>query len=163
MGRIQQTIRQGKPIDHAETELYLGLVLLVQRLNDGVTALLKGAGLSQPQYNALRILRGAGAEGRTCNEITERMVHRVPDITRLLDRLEARGLISRRREEEDRRVVRVWITKGGLQLLAPLDGPLAALHERQLACLGEKRVKQFISLTEAALGALDSTTTEEAE
>lgn len=156
MTTIRDTIQQTKPFENVETELYLGLVLLVQRMNDNVYALLKEADLSQAQYNALRILRGAGAEGRACSEIAERMIHRVPDVTRLLDRLELRGLISRRREDSDRRVVRAWITKTGLALIAPLDAPLATLHEKQLACLGEKRVKQFLQLTEAALEALEN-------
>lgn len=156
MTTIRETIQQTKPFENLETELYLGLVLLVQRMNDNVYALLKEADLSQAQYNALRILRGAGAEGRACSEIAERMIHRVPDVTRLLDRLELRGLISRRREESDRRVVRAWITKTGLALIAPLDAPLATLHTKQLACLGEKRMKQFLQLTEAALEALEN-------
>lgn len=156
MSHLADKTKQTKPYENVETELYLSLVLLVQRLNDGVNALLKQADLSQPQYNALRILRGAGPEGRTCNEIAGRMIHRVPDVTRLLDRLESRGLIVREREVADRRVVRVSITKAGLALLAPLDHPLSDLHRQQLACLGEKRSQQLMAMVDEALTVLNS-------
>lgn len=155
MKRLQQITKQTKPFENPETALSLGLVVLVQRLNDRVNALLKDADLSQPQYNALRILRGAGEEGRTCNEIATRMIHRIPDVTRLLDRLEARALITRKREDADRRVVRVWISKAGLALIAPLDAPIAEMNRANFASLGEKKVAQFCSLVDAALEAID--------
>ncbi len=151
MKRLQQLTHQVKPFENPETALSLGLVVLVQRLGDRVNALLKAADLSQPQYNALRILRGAGEDGRTCNEIAGRMIHRVPDVTRLLDRLEGRGLILRKREDGDRRVVRVWITKAGLALLTQLDAPIAAMNRENFAALGEKKVAQFCNLVDAAL------------
>jgi DNA-binding MarR family transcriptional regulator len=99
-----------------------------------------------PQYNALRILRGAGEGGLPCGGLAERMIHRVPDVTRLLDRLEARGLVRRRRESEDRRVVRAWITDKGRQWIAPLDAALVELHQTQLGHLGERKLKQLVRL-----------------
>lgn len=153
MGQLQQQTKQAKPFENPGAELFLSLVLLVQRINDATAAILKTADLSPPQYNVLRILRGADKGGRTCNEIAERMIHRVPDVTRLLDRLEARGLITRQRETTDRRVVRVWLSKSGLALLAPLDAPLAALHQGHYELLGEKRSRQMLEATEALLAA----------
>lgn len=155
MRRLQQITKQSKPFENPETALSLGLVLLVQRISDRVNDLLKAADLSQPQYNVLRILRGAGEDGRTCNEIASRMIHRIPDVTRLLDRLEGRGLIVRKREDGDRRVVRVWISKAGLALIAPLDAPITKLHQDCFAKLGERRIAQFCGLVDAALAGLD--------
>jgi DNA-binding MarR family transcriptional regulator len=147
---LQDRIKQTKPFDNLETEAYLNLVLLAQELTDGVMDVLKRADLSGPQYNVLRILRGAGEDGLNCGEIGRRMVHRVPDVTRLLDRLEARGFIQRQRESGDRRVVRVWITPEGLTTLAPLDRPLAEIHRQQLGRLGEKKLRSLIALLEEA-------------
>lgn len=156
MKRLQERAKQNKPFVNKETELTLGLLMLVQRLGDRTNSVLKSADLSPPQYNVLRILRGAGEGGRTCNEIAERMINRVPDVTRLLDRLEARGLLVRQREDGDRRVVRVWITKAGLALIAPLDKPLAELNAESFAALGPRRVEQFIALVAASLDGLDA-------
>lgn len=149
-GQLQKEIKQTKPFVNPESEAYLNLVMLVQELSEPVCALLKGADLSMPQYNALRILRGAGREGLACREIGARMIHRVPDVTRLLDRLESRGLVQRERELEDRRVVRVRITDEGKALLAPLDEPLASIHKGHLGGLGERKLMQLIRLLEEA-------------
>jgi DNA-binding MarR family transcriptional regulator len=104
----------------------LGIKLM--KVSEGIQGaahgLFKRHGLSAPQYNVLRILRGAGAEGLRCQEISERMVSRVPDITRLLDRLGDKDLVVRERSADDRRVVMSRITDGGLALLKGIDGPL---------------------------------------
>jgi DNA-binding MarR family transcriptional regulator len=102
--------------------------------------LLKKEDLSPNQYNVLRILRGA-PEGLPCGEIGNRMITRDPDITRLLDRLEKRGLIFRSREVKDRRTVTARITSEGLQLLARLDGPMQEIHQQQLGNLGRERLR----------------------
>lgn len=147
---LRERLQQSKPFENLETEAYLQVVTLAQELSGAVSQLLKDADLSPPQYNALRILRGAGDAGLTCSEVGKRMVHRVPDVTRLLDRLENRGWVERHRETEDRRVVRVGITKAGLAVIAPLDAPVEAIHVRQLGHMGEKRLKEFIGLLETA-------------
>ncbi len=113
-------------------------------------ALFKPAGLSGTQYNVLRILRGAGAAGLACREVGCRMISRDPDITRLLDRLEARGLISRAREQKDRRVVKTYITEKGLQVLAGLDAPVRELHRRQLRRLPQAELRRLARLLELA-------------
>ncbi len=93
-------------------------------IQDSASALFKQHGLSAPQYNVLRILRGAGADGLSCHQISARMVKRVPDITRLLDRLESGNLVSRERSQADRRVVMANISAAGEDLLGKIDKPL---------------------------------------
>lgn len=152
---LQSRIRQRVPFANVETEAYLNLVVLVQHLNDGVNAILKAKHLSMPQYNALRILRGAGDDGLTCGEVGRRMVHRVPDVTRLLDRLETRKLVRRAREAEDRRVIRVWITPLGREHIAPLDETLKQLHAAQLSCLNEKPLRDLIDCAEKVCASIE--------
>jgi DNA-binding MarR family transcriptional regulator len=95
-------------------------------------------------------LRGAGEPGLACREVGGRLISRDPDITRLLDRLEARGLIARTREAQDRRVVKTRITEEGLRLLAELDQPVSDLHRRQLSHLREKQLRQLSTLQDRA-------------
>ncbi len=111
--------------------------------------LLKQHELSSNQYNVLRILRGA-PEGLLCGEIGDRMISRDPDITRLLDRLEKRGLIGRCREDPDRRKVLVRITPAGLALLARLDQPVCDAHRHQLGHLSGTQLRQLSRLLLAA-------------
>jgi DNA-binding MarR family transcriptional regulator len=131
-----------------EEAVLLELVRTADILSRRPAELLKAAELSPTQYNVLRILRGA-AEPLTCGEIGKRMITRDPDITRLLDRLKKRGLISRRREVRDRRTVLVQITPAGLALLARLDEPIQDIHRGQLGHLGEKRLRQLSELLSA--------------
>lgn len=135
-------LRQTKPFSLPEEELYLSLLRTSDLLGRGFGALLKERGISPPQYNVLRILRGAGEPGLPCGEIASRMVTRDPDVTRLLDRLEQRALISRGRTPGDRRVVSTRITEDGLALLNELDPLARDIHVRQLGFLStsEKRV-----------------------
>ena len=107
-----------------EEEAVLNIHRTAEVLGQALGEFLKDYQLSHTQYNVLRILRGAGDDGATCSGIAERMITRDPDITRLLDRLEGRGLVARERSREDRRVVVTTITGTGLDLLASLDEPL---------------------------------------
>ena len=108
---------------------------------------LRPSGLSATQYNVLRILRGAGSEeGLICSEISERLITKDSDITRLLERLENRGLITRERSAKDRRIVIVKISDAGLKLLAELDEPVVELHRRQLGHLGENLQEELNAL-----------------
>src|SRR6266576_1054133 len=125
--------RRGSP----EEALFLDLLRTTDMLSRGLIHVLKAEDLSATQYNVLRILRGA-PEGLPCGEIASRMITRDPDITRLLDRLEKRGLISRCRETKDRRTVIARITPEGLTLLARLDGPVQTAHRKQLGHLGRE-------------------------
>jgi DNA-binding MarR family transcriptional regulator len=111
--------------------------------------MLKTEELSPTQYNVLRILRGA-PEGLLCGEVAARMISRDPDITRLLDRLEKRGLIARCRQDRDRRMVLARITEEGLALLEQLDEAIQEVHRRQLGHLGQKRLRALRSLLATA-------------
>ena len=111
--------------------------------------LLKREDLSSNQYNVLRILRGS-PDGLPCGEIGNRMITRDPDITRLLDRLEKRGLISRCRETKDRRMVMARIMPDGLKLLARMDEPVRDAHRAQLGHLGKERLQTMMQLLQSA-------------
>jgi DNA-binding MarR family transcriptional regulator len=137
-----------------EEATFLDLLRTTDRLSRGLFRVLKSGGLSATQYNVLRILRGA-PEGLACGEIASRMITRDPDITRLLDRLEKRGLIARRRDPTDRRTVMARITPDGLKLLALLDEPVEEAHRKQLGHLGQERLRalrELLHLARAEVG-----------
>src|SRR5262245_39654663 len=115
-----------------EAEIFLNLMKTADLLLRGEAEVLKAGDLTFAQYNVLRILRDAGEPGVNCAQIAERMVNRDPDVTRLLDRLERRGLVSRSREAADRRVITIRISKDGKALLDTLDKPVEARHREQL-------------------------------
>ncbi len=144
--KLQKELKQVKPFACLEEEVYLSILRTSEALWWGINELLKKADLTPTQYNVLRILRGAGQQGTSCREISERMVTKDSDITRLLDRLEARALISRERETKDRRIIIARITDDGLDLLAGLDKPIAERHRRQLGHLGEKQLASLSGL-----------------
>lgn len=139
----------------AGQDAFVALQRAAAALMDGVADLLKPYGLRPAQYNVLRILRGARPEELSCRQVAERMLTREPDLTRLLHRLEAAGLVRRARKDADRRVVRVAITPAGLRLLAGLDAPMRALHRSQFSALGER---QTALLTRLALRLVESRT-----
>lgn len=147
-GKLAHEIRQTKPFALREDEAYLNLLRTSDLLWQQVVEGLRPYQLSPNQYNVLRILRGAGTEGLACSQIGERMITRDPDVTRLLDRLEGRGLLRRERSQEDRRVVVTRITKDGLALLAQLDGPVECLGRKQFAHLTREQLDQLIELLE---------------
>jgi len=148
VGRLADEIRQTKPFSSLEEEAILGIQRTASVLEQAVAEALRPWRLSSTQYNVLRILRGAGAGGLACQEIAGRMVTRDPDVTRLLDRLEARGLIARSRSREDRRVVVGRISPAGRRLLASADPSIAGLPERLLGHLGERRTRLLVELLE---------------
>ena len=140
---------QRRRVGCPEETVYLDLLRTTDMLSRGLGQVLKNADLSANQYNVLRILRGS-PEGLACGEIARRMITRDPDITRLLDRLEKRGLISRRRETKDRRTVMARITHDGLDLLARLDEPVQSGHRKQLGHLGRERLRELTELLRVA-------------
>ena len=121
---IRESIQQRRPFASAEMESFLTLSRAWDMVAERGHRPILEAGVSVPQYNVLRILRGAEPEGLQTYQVVERMVNRAPNITRLVDRLEAGGLLTRTRSREDRRVVRLRITAEGLTLLAGLDLPV---------------------------------------
>jgi len=151
MGKsIQDEIQQTKPFASLEDEALVALQRTADRLHWRLSEMLKEHGLSPTQYNALRILRGAGDEGRACSEIAERMINRDPDITRLVDRLERRGLAQRSREGRDRRVITTRITPAGLKLLEALDRPIEEFNRKMMGPLGEQQLDTLIRLLNSA-------------
>jgi DNA-binding MarR family transcriptional regulator len=144
--RLQDEIRQTKPFSSLEEEAYLSLERTVAVLRHTLAESLKAFGITGTQLNVLRILRGARPNGLCRNEIGDRLVAQVPDVTRLLDRMEEAGLVVRERSAEDRRLVRTRITEQGLAVLARLDAPLIALHAQQLGHLPPDRLRTLIDL-----------------
>lgn len=150
--KLQKELKQTKPFASLEEEVILNLARTAEHVLSRSAAVFKQADLTPTQYNALRILRGAGSEGLTCGEISERMVTKDSDITRLLDRLERRGLISRERPENNRRIVMTRITDEGMSLLAELDGPVGESHRKLAGHLGKQRLKALNELLEEMRG-----------
>lgn len=139
-----------KTVKQAEL-LGLKLMKASDLIQGAAQALFKQHDLSAPQYNVLRILRGAGVSGLNCHEISARMITRVPDITRLLDRLEDKDLVTRRRSTEDRRVVMANVTDQGLALLKWIDRPLNAQVKDQFISLGITELNQLDHLLDILL------------
>ncbi|MGE3171001.1 MAG: MarR family winged helix-turn-helix transcriptional regulator [Planctomycetota bacterium] len=130
MSKLRSEIKQQKPFASLAEETLLNLVRTAGHVEAAQADLLAGYGLTPAQYNVLRILRGAGPDGHPCQEIGARMVSRVPDVTRIIDRLEAAQLVARSRGTADRRVVFVRIQKRALTLLGQLDKPMTDLPRR---------------------------------
>ena len=150
MTRLQDEIKQSRPFRSAEQEASISIARTAAVLEHGVAETLRPHGITPTQYNALRILRGAGEAGLCRGEVGQRMVAMVPDATRLLDRLEQMGLVTRVREGTDRRFVRNRLTGRGRQLVDSLDDVLTDLHHRQLGHLGSDRLRLLIDLLEDA-------------
>jgi DNA-binding MarR family transcriptional regulator len=147
-GKLAKEIRQTKPFSSREEEAYLNLGRTFEFLQARVAALLKQHDLTPVQYNMLRILRGAGTEGVTCTQACERMLSPDPDITRLMDRMEARNLLKRERSREDRRVVVSWITPDGSALLSAIDGPLRDLFKAAMGHVSQRKIEELIETLE---------------
>lgn len=146
MSKLQAEIRQSRPFQSLEQEAVLTLARTNDQLQRHYDEFFKAYDLTGTQYNALRILRGAGDVGLPCSEIGQRMITRDPDITRLLARLEKRGLCSRGRDDNDRRVILGRITPAGLKLLREIDQPIQELAEQLMSHMGESRLRSLIRL-----------------
>ncbi len=144
--RLRDEIKQTRPFASLEQEAHLSIGRTWAVLEHAVAEALKPYGITPTQYNVLRILRGAGEQGLCRNEVRERMIAQVPDVTRLLDRMEAAGLIRRDRDGRDRRFVTARITEAGLELVAELDEPMRELHNRHLSHLGADDLGRLIDL-----------------
>jgi len=134
-----------------EAQVFIALQKIADALAQEVEQVLKAHGLTGAQYNVLRILRGAEREGLACSNISERMISHDPDMTRLLDRMEKRALITRQRQKDDRRVVKTRITPVGLDLLKDLDEPIRELHKRQFQHIPAVRLKTLAELLDQVL------------
>ncbi len=142
-----------RPLPSLEDQAFISVLRAADNLLGDMDHLLKPAELSLAQYNVLRILRGAGLTGLACREISERMLIRDPDITRLLDRLEARGLVTHDREGADRRVVKTCLTDEGQRILKGLDEPVAERHRQQFKYLEKRQLRQLGRLLGQVRGA----------
>ncbi|HTQ59330.1 MAG TPA: MarR family transcriptional regulator [Candidatus Solibacter sp.] len=136
------------PLLPLEDAIFISLQKTADSLGLEAEQLLKPHGLTGTQYNVLRILRGAEPGGLACSGIGERMISHDPDMTRLLDRMEKIGLITRARQADDRRVVKTRITPAGLALLKSLDQPVRELHKRQFRHMPPARLKTLAQLLE---------------
>src|SRR6476469_5393595 len=151
MLRLRQAIKQRKPFQSLEQEVFLEVRRTGHALVHDLVELLKPHGLTQPQYNVLRILRGAGAAGLSTGEVGDRMVaSREPDVTRLLVRMERLGLLARERRPDNRRVVTARITRRGLHVLKALDGPVKGMHASQLRHMSRRDLERLAGLLERA-------------
>ena len=142
---LRDELRQRKPFASAAHEAHLSILRTAAVLQDAVEQLLRPHGISGAQYNVLRILRGA-TEGLCRNEVRDRMLTRMPDVTRLLDRMEEAELIWRARGTEDRRLVTTRLTAQGRRLVDELDEVVAAEHRRVMAGLDEGEQRALVAL-----------------
>jgi DNA-binding MarR family transcriptional regulator len=147
-GKILKELQQTKPFRHIEEEVFLNIQRTADAMMQEVTDVLRPFGLSPTQYNVLRILRGAGDSGVTCKDIGARMITRDPDITRLLDRLERRNLLTRSRAKEDRRFVAIRISDEGLALLKNLDEPIAIKQIALMRHMDPQQLGETIEMLE---------------
>lgn len=154
MAKLAEELRMTRPFACLEEEAMLSVMRTAEVISQHVASLLKSFDLSANQYNVLRILRGSRDTGLTCGQIGERMISRDPDITRLLDRLESRGLIARERSEADRRVVVAHISAAGLSLLHEMDPEILSYNRRFFESFGAKKLRQLIELLEEARAAV---------
>lgn len=155
MGRLQEELKQRKPFRTAAEEALVGLMRTTDVVRRRIGRLVEPHGITLQQYNVLRILRGGGTDGVPTLDVAARMIEETPGITRLLDRLEAKGLVRRERCLKDRRQHLCWITQKGLSLLEKLDAPLLAAGEATLKGLGQQDRIAFIRLLDAIRAAED--------
>lgn len=154
-GKLAKEIKQNKPFPSAADEAFLNVLRTAEVINQRGTEIMKPFDLTQPQYNALRILRGAGKDGITCSDLGERLINREPDVTRLLDRLQAKGLAERERSDKDRRIVVNRLTKAGADLLVAMEGPIAELTDSTARKVSAADYRQLIDLLEKVREALE--------
>ena len=149
---LREELRQTRPFQSLEQEAHLNVMRTAAVLMDRFELVLKPAGITSQQFNVLRILRGAEPDGLCRNELRDRMLSRMPDMTRLLDRMEEAGLVTRERGDRDRRLVRTNITPRGLEILASLDQQVVAEHQQALGHLTEEQLRTLIALLTLARG-----------
>ena len=145
-GNLQRELKQKRAFASPQQEATVALMRTADLARRLMSAVLESRDITVQQYNVLRILRGAGPDGLPTLEIAERMIEQTPGITRLIDRLEEKLLVSRRRPLEDRRCVYCRISPAGLALLAGLDQPVVETGNAAMASLSSKEVAQLVAL-----------------
>lgn len=149
MSRLQNELHQSKPFPNAAAEALVGLMRTTDLIKRSIAAVIEPYGITLQQYNVLRILRGGGDAGVPTLEVAKRMIEQTPGITRLLDRLQAKGLVKRQRCPTDRRQHLCWITSQGSRLLDTLEAPMLGAGERSLQGLRHHDRLAFIRLLDA--------------
>lgn len=152
-GSLRREIRQTRPFRSPGQEALLGVLRTANVLRNQVAAVIEPYGVTVQQYNVLRILRGAGGEPLPTLEIGARMIEQSPGVTRILDRLEAKGLVARERCPEDRRQVLCRILPEGLELLRRMDDSVEALEASALDMLDGNEQRELIALLDRVRGA----------
>ncbi|MEM6334610.1 MAG: MarR family transcriptional regulator [Planctomycetota bacterium] len=147
---LHRDIGKQNPFDLPEQEAYLNLRRTANLLADEFAALFKSRGLSETGYNILRILRAAPPQGLPCLDVADQLVRKMPDITRLTNRLLEKGWIARNRSKQDKRVVLLTLTPAGKRLVDALDQPVLDLHQQQLGHLSQKQLNTLARLLEQA-------------
>ena len=147
---LRTEIKQGRPFHSLEQEAQLNIERTAAILAHAFADAIKPYGITPTQYNVLRILRGAGEEGLCRNDVRDRLISQVPDVTRLLDRLEETGLVMRERDTTDRRLVTTRITTAGLRLLEQLDEPTVETHRKFLGHMTRAQLRTLIELLSLA-------------
>jgi DNA-binding MarR family transcriptional regulator len=154
---IQHEIKQSKPFATKSQEAYVALLRTADDSKRHVGEVLEPAGVTLQQYNVLRILRGSGEEGLPTLTVAERMIERTPGVTRLIDRMEKKGWVTRRRCTEDRR--RVWcnVTPEGLAVLDGLDRPIEGIDDVFEAVLGADEIEQLVEYLDRVRAGMNAT------
>lgn len=152
---ILAEIKQRKPFDSRGEEALVTLLRTTDVLRRHLGGVVEPRGITMQQYNVLRILRGAGPGGLPTLEIAARMLEQTPGITRLIDRLESKNLVSRQRSSDDRRCVYCRITATGMRLLAELDAPLRAAADRAVNVLKKRELAQLVEILDRLRAGLD--------
>lgn len=146
---LQREIRQAKPFRSRSQQVVVALLRTADLVRRGLGRVLEPYGITPQQYNVLRILRGAGERGLPTLEIGERMIEQAPGITRLLDRLEAKGLVRRERCPQDRRQVLCWLSPAGSELVERLDEPIDGEDAEAVAMLDPEDQDRLLRLLDA--------------
>jgi DNA-binding MarR family transcriptional regulator len=149
MGAVQQEIRQRRPFPSLAEEAVVALMRTTDLVRRQIATLVEPHGITLQQFNVLRILRGAGADGLPTLEVGGRMIEQTPGVTRLLDRLEAKELVRRQRCPKDRRQHLCWITPRGLAVLQKIDAVAQRAADDTLKGLRTKERATFIRLLDA--------------
>lgn len=154
---IQHEIKQSRPFATKSQEAYVALLRTADDSKRHVGEVLEPAGVTLQQYNVLRILRGSGEEGLPTLTVAERMIERTPGVTRLIDRMEKKGWVTRRRCTEDRR--RVWcnITPEGLAVLDGLDRPIEGIDDVFEAVLSADEIEQLVEYLDRVRAGMNAT------
>jgi len=148
--KLQEEIKQRKPFESLQEELWLNLSRTTAMVGHVIEQRLRRRGLSPTQYNVLRILRGSGAKGLCQYEIAERLVAQVPDVPRIVDRMEKAGWVERVRGQADRRVVMASLTQAGVALVGELDAAMDDLHSVLFKDLTQEEMERLNELLVAA-------------